>query len=41
LLNPKIIDALKTHWPTLLFVYCVVLLATLYFGLRRQQKGAR
>jgi hypothetical protein len=33
------LNALKTHWPSLLFVYCVVLLATLYFGLRHQQKG--
>jgi uncharacterized membrane protein AbrB (regulator of aidB expression) len=39
--NAKVIEALKTHWPVLLSVYLLVLLVTLYFGLRLQQKGIR
>jgi hypothetical protein len=30
---------LRSYWPILLAVYLLVLLATLYLGLRLQQKG--
>jgi hypothetical protein len=32
--TPQIVEALKTHWPALFSLYVVVLLATLYLGLR-------
>ena len=37
--TPQIIEAIKAHWAALLSIYAAVLVATLYFGLRRQQKG--
>jgi hypothetical protein len=41
MLNPRMIEAFKAHWPTLLLAYAVMLLTTLYFGLRHRHKGTK